>query len=285
MAQFTNQATLAYNGITVNSNVVTGELTQVLSARKEATTEVYRSGEVLTYVVSFQNSGNTDYTGLTLTDDLGQFPFGTGNVVPLTYTDDPVLYIVNGQTAQSPVAVAGPPLTITGINVPAGGNATIIYRARVNEFAPIGTGNTITNTATISGGGLSESIVASDTVTANEAANLTILKSLNPTTIVENGQIEYTFTIENYGTEAADAADLVSITDVFNPIIEAPLTVTLDGVVWPSTDNYTYDVTNGTFTTVPGRITVPAATVTRDPATGAFSITPGTTVLTVSGTL
>ena len=30
MAQFTNQATLSYNGMTVSSNIVTGEITQVL---------------------------------------------------------------------------------------------------------------------------------------------------------------------------------------------------------------------------------------------------------------
>ncbi len=32
MASFTNQATLTYNGGTVNSNIVTGELVQVLTA-------------------------------------------------------------------------------------------------------------------------------------------------------------------------------------------------------------------------------------------------------------
>lgn len=34
MATFTNQATLTYNGGTVNSNIVTGELVQVLTASK-----------------------------------------------------------------------------------------------------------------------------------------------------------------------------------------------------------------------------------------------------------
>ena len=35
MASFTNQATLTYNGGTVNSNIVTGELVQVLTAPLE----------------------------------------------------------------------------------------------------------------------------------------------------------------------------------------------------------------------------------------------------------
>ena len=33
MAQFTNQATMTYRGITTNSNLVTGEITQVLTAQ------------------------------------------------------------------------------------------------------------------------------------------------------------------------------------------------------------------------------------------------------------
>ncbi len=285
MAQFTNQATISYNGITVNSNIVTGEITQVLSARKEATTDNYTAGEIITYVISLQNSGTTDYTGLTITDNLGEYAFGTGTVVPLTYEGDPVLYIVNGQSQASPAVTAGPPLAITGVTVPAGGNTTVIYRVRANEFAPLNNGNTIVNTATVSGGGLSENIVADNTVTAEGGPVLSIFKELNPTTIVENGQILYTFTIQNNGTEAADAADAVVITDIFDPAIEAPLTVTLDGAVWQQAGNYTYDEATGTFTTVAGSITVPAATVTQDPVTGAYSITPGITVLTVSGTI
>ncbi len=285
MAQFTNQATVTYNGITVNSNIVTGEITQVLSAYKESTPETYSSGDIITYVVGIQNSGTTDYTGVTVTDDLGTYAFGTGSVTPLTYTGDPVIYTVNGQVQASPTVTAGPPLTVTGISVPAGGNATLVYRARVNEFAPLATGAVINNTVTLSGAGLTEAVTATDTVTANAEPNLSILKSLTPTTVVENGQLQYTFTIENYGTAPATTTDSVVITDVFNPIINSPLTVTLDGAVWPLTDNYTYDEATGRFSTVAGRVTVPAATVTQDPVTGAYSITPGVTVLTVSGTI
>lgn len=285
MAQFTNQATITYNGITVNSNIVTGEITQVLSVQKESTTDDYTAGEIVTYVVSIQNSGTTDYTGLTITDNLGEYPFGTGTVVPLTHEGDPVLYLVNGQAQASPVATAGPPLVISGINVPAGGNAVIIYRARANEFAPLNTGNTITNTATVTGGGLTEAIEDSDVVTATAGPVLSIFKELTPTIVVENGQITYTFTIQNTGTEAADATDGVVITDIFTPRLEEPITVTLNGTVLPQIGNYTYDAATGRFQTVSGVITVPAATVTQDTATGAYSVTPGVTVVTVTGTI
>ncbi len=285
MAQFTNQATITYNGITVNSNIVTGEITQVLSVQKEATTEDYIAGEIVTYVVSIQNSGTTDYTGLPITDNLGEYPFGTGTVVPLTYEGGPILYLVNGQAQASPTVTAGPPLVITGINVPAGGNAVVIYRARANEIAPLTTGNTITNIATVTGGGLTEAIEDSNIVTAQGGPVLSIFKELTPTTVVENGQITYTFTIQNTGTEAADETDGVVITDIFTPILEVPITVTLNGTVLSQTGNYTYDATTGRFETVAGVITVPAATVTQNPATGAYSVTPGTTVVTVTGTI
>ena len=47
----------------------------------------------------------------------------------------------------------------------------------------------------------------------------------------------------------------------------------------------TYDEATGVFTTVPSRITVPAATVTQDPVTGAFTTVPGNVTLTVTGTV
>lgn len=46
MAQFTNQASISYNGVTANSNIVTGEITQVLTASKTSVSASYRRGEV-----------------------------------------------------------------------------------------------------------------------------------------------------------------------------------------------------------------------------------------------
>ena len=57
MATFTNQATLTYNGGTVNSNIVTGELVQVLTASKTAAAESYRTGDLVTYVVQLRSTG------------------------------------------------------------------------------------------------------------------------------------------------------------------------------------------------------------------------------------
>lgn len=285
MAIFTNQATLTFNGVSVNSNIVTGEITQVITAWKRSASDGYRQGDILTYVINLQNSGTTDFTGLTVTDDLGAYAFGTGTgtVTPLTYTGDPVIYSVNGVLQTSPTVTAGPPMVISGITVPAGGNTNLTYRVRVNEFAPVSTDTTIQNTATVSGTGLTEAVIAADTVTADNAARLSIFKELSPSTIPENGELTYTFLLQNSGNTATEATDVLTVTDTFNPILEAPLTVTLNGAPLAEGTGYTYNETTGLFSTVAGAIEVPAATATQDPTTGAFTVTPGTATLTVTG--
>ncbi|EKC61116.1 repeat domain protein [human gut metagenome] len=94
----------------------------------------------------------------------------------------------------------------------------------------------------------------------------------------------YTFLIQNLGNTAADAATGVVITDTFNPVLEN-LTVNFNGTAWAEGTNYTYDTTTGLFTGTAGGITVPAATYTQDPVTGAWGINPGVSTLMISGTV
>ena len=284
MPSFTNQATLSYNNITTSSNVVTGQLLEVLSATKNALSDTYSAQDVVTYVVSIVNSGATALNGLTVTDDLGGYPFGSQTVYPLDYIPGSVRLFVNGVLQPAPSASAEAPLVISGINIPAGGNAVLVYEARVNQFAPLADGSAINNTATITGGGLSAPVVAEETITSASEPQLTISKSLCPATIAENGQLTYTFVIQNSGSQPATAGDAVIVRDVFDPILEG-ITVTLDGDVWAEGVNYTYDAATGEFATVAGQITVPAATYAQDPATGLWSIQPGVAVLTVTGTV
>lgn len=285
MAQFTNQASISYNGLTANSNIVTGEITRVLSVSKTSVSGSYRRGDTLTYTVSISNTGSAPYTGLTVTDDLGAYTTGTTSVTPLTFAGDSVLYYVNGVLQAAPTVAAGPPLTISGISVPAGGNALLVYRATVNDYAAPGTGGSIVNTVTVNGGGLTEAVTATDTVAADTTTLLSITKALNPTVVAENGQIVYTFTIQNSGAEAADAAAGLIVSDTFNPVLRAPITVTLNGESLGDAGNYSYNAASGAFATTAGRVTVPAATYTQDAATGLWMITPGTAVLTVTGTI
>ncbi len=283
MATFTNQATLRYNGNVVNSNITTGELVEVLSATKTAVIDTYNQGSDITYVIHIVNSGAVAFSGLSMNDNLGEYTFGTGTLVPLDYVDGSVRYYVNGVLQAAPTVTAGPPLNISGLTVPANGVTTIIYVARANQYAPLDLEGIVTNTAVISGGGIT-GITVTETVTPESGARLTVAKSMCPTTVTENGRVTYTFIVQNTGNTPALAADNVGITDTFNPIL-TDITVTFNDVVWSSPANYTYDETTGEFATVPGQMTIPAAVYSQDPATGEWIVEPGVGVLTVTGTV
>ena len=278
MAIFTNRATLTYTGGSTDSNVAVGEILEVLSADKTAVESSYAPGELVTYVVTIRNTGTGAFTGLTVTDDLGG-----GTNAPLTYEEGTVLYFVNGVLQAAPTVTDGPPLVFTGISVPAGGNATIIYQARANGFASPELEGFITNTVTITGGGLAAPVTATETVNAAIGPDLSIPQTITPGQVADNGRVTYTFLIENSGNRPITAADAATVTDTFDPIL-TDLVVTLNGEVLTEGTDYTYDETTGQFATVPGVITVPAATFTQDPD-GEYTRTPGVATLIVTGTI
>ncbi len=284
MAIFTNQATLSYRNNVVNSNVVTGEIVDSLSVTKNSILPTYGYNDTVTYVINITNTGTTALTGLMLTDDLGSYVFGEGLLTPLTYVNGTVNYYVDGVLQPTPAVVAGPPLEISGLAVPAGGNALVIYQASVNEFAPLATGSTIVNTATVTGACASQVASDSATITVREEPDLAITKAISPAVISENGLLTYTFTILNYGNTAAVATDNVVLADNFDPILDIT-SVTYNGATWTEGVQYTYNEATGSFATIAGRITVPAATYTQDPVTGAIAVTPGEAVVTVTGTI
>ena len=284
MAQFTNQAQLSYNNATVNSNVAVGEILEVLSANKIAVTDTYTQGGDVTYVISAINSGATPLTGLSVSDNLGAYTFGETTLYPLTYKDGSVRLYINGVLQAAPTVTAGPPLVFSNITIPANSNMVLVYEANINSYAPLGVEDSIINTATVTGGGLSTPVVVSETVTPVADPLLDITKSISPVPVTENGVVTYTFQIRNNGNTPADAAANVTLTDTFLPILSG-LTVLLDGVALAEGTGYTYAITEGDFATVPGVITVPAATYTQDPVSGVWSVTPGVATLTVSGTI
>ena len=284
MATITNQAALSYNGVTTLSNIAVGELMEVLTATKTAADTTYTAGGIKTFVISLVNSSAAALTGLTVTDTLGSYTFSGNTLYPLTYVTGSLLYYVNGALQATPTVTATAPLTVTGVTVPAGGSAMLIYTARVNEYAPLGVEDSITNTATITGGGLTSSVTATETINASPAPQLAISKSISPTMVAENGTLTYTLTLQNRGNTAADAGDELVITDTFDPILKK-LTVRFNGTLWTQGVHYTYDETTGTFATVVGALTVPAATFTQDAATGVFTVDPGTSELTITGSL
>lgn len=284
MASFFNQATLSYNGISTNSNITVGELVEVLSMTKTAIADTYTDGDNVVYVINIVNSGTLPFTGLTLTDNLGAYTVGEKIYVPLTYNTGTLRYYTGGTLQTTPTVTAGDTLEISDFSVPANSNATIVYQVKLNEFAPLAAESSVTNTATLTGGGITTPITATETINARSEAVLTISKALCPSTVTENGEVTYTFVIQNTGNTAAVAADNASVTDTFNPILNG-LSVTFNGTAWTLGDDYAYNTATGEFATVPGKITVPAATFTQDTETGVYTITPGTAILTVKGTI
>lgn len=283
MARFTNFATLSYSGGTTDSNTVTGELVEILTAAKAAVTDSYAARDSINYVISLVNSGSYPLSDLTVTDDMGGYTLDAATLYPLTYVDGSIRLYVNGALQTAPMVVAGPPLVISGIGVPAGGNAVLIYEADVTSYAPLGADAAVTNTATVTGAGLATPLTAAATVTMRSRAELSISKSVCPASVTENGQLTYTFVISNAGSLAATADEQVVMSDTFTPILD-PLTVTLDGQLLTEGTHYTYDTATGAFATLPGQITVPAADYTQA-TDGTWIVTPGVATLVITGTV
>ena len=283
MAIFNNFATLSYSGGTTNSNTVTGEILNTLSSTKIAVVEDYSVKDNKTYVITLLNSSSAPLNNISITDDLGGYLFNGSTVYPLSYTAGSVQLYINGVLQTAPTVSSGPPLEFSQITIPAGGNAILIYETVVTAYAPLAAGDTITNTAVITASGLSSPITVTETISTENRSDLTISKSVCPSVVSENESLTYTFIIENHGNTPAIATDNVILTDTFDPILD-PITVSLNGTTWTEGVSYTYNRTTGLFTTIAGQITVPAATYTQA-TDGTWIVTPGTTSLTVTGTV
>ena len=273
----TNRATATYNsgavGATAVSNLATATLLDPLTLTKTSLGDTYTVGEPITYIITYRNTGGTTLTGVTLKDNLGG-----GTTLPLGYVG-PAQYYLNGlyvSTVTGTPGVDGVDFTMP--DIPAGGVATLIYRATPNTTANPGVDGSITNTATLNATGIT-AVTASATVTAAQDANLVIRKDMSPDELSPGDTLTYTFTLLNYGNSAATN---IVLTDVFDPEPQS-LTVTVGGA--PFTD-FTY--TGGTLTLptggAVGTVTVPAATFAQGPG-GAYTTTPGTLTITASGVI
>lgn len=280
MAIFTNYATLSYDGETTVSNTVTGQILDPITATKAAVVSDYRENDNVAYVITLVNSGQTEINGLSVTDDLGAYTWQGAPFYPLAYSTGSIRYYLNGVLQPAPTVTTTPSLVVSGLRIPAGGNAMLIYQANITSYAPLAAEASIINTATITAPGITTPVTVTETIEAEQRADLTISKSLCPSVITESGQLTYTFVIENRGNAAANTAVLA---DTFNPILN-PISVAFNGTAWTEGTQYTYNTTTGEFVTESGQITVPAATFAQN-SNGVWVTTPGTSTLVITGTV
>ena len=283
MAIFSNQATLRYNGNTTNSNIAYGEILETLAVTKTSIEGSYTSGSTLTYAITLRNTGSAPLNGLTVTDDLGGYDLEGNTIYPLTYVDGSATLFIDGAPQAAPAVIAGPPLVFSGINLPGGSDAVLVYQATANEFANPNADGTINNAVTVTGTGITP-VTATETVIALAAPSLTISKSITPSQVVDNDRVTYTLVIQNLGNQPVLATDDTVVSDLFDPIL-TDITVSFNGDAWTEGVQYSYDEATGSFTTNPSQITVPAAIYTQAPVTGEYTVTPGISTIIITGTI
>jgi uncharacterized repeat protein (TIGR01451 family) len=285
MATIENFATVSYTsgGVleTKVSNLAEIGLESAVNLSKTALGDTYGEDSVITYILSITNTSASVIANVSITDDLGSFVFGTMELTPLEYTA-PALLLIDGQDVSAQLIVddttAGS-LVFSFPSLPAGATANIVYRATVNEYAPLDLNSAIVNTATLTSDSDCADGSASATVTAASAANVSVFKQMAPNPVVCGDVVSYTIRIYNYGNMPAE--DVV-LTDTFNPAPDT-ITVSKDGVLLGGSE---YSYVGGTLTTPVGtgtRVSVPAATFTRDSETGILNVTPGVVEYVITG--
>ena len=284
MASFFNQATLVFQGRRSNSNITESEIVDALSLTKTAISQNYGANDAIAYAISIVNTGSDALEDVTLTDNLGAYEIGGNTVYPLDYVEGSLRYFVNGALQATPAVTPGAPLVISGINVPAGANVLLIYEARANEFAPLEAGSVITNEVNSDTAVICSELSDTATVPVREEALPFITKFASDEEISCGGEITYTFVLQNLGNTPVVATDDLTVEDVFNPILDIT-SVELNGAELAAGTGYNYNEATGEFATVPGAITIPAATYEQDAETGIITTTPGVAVLTVTGTV
>lgn len=272
MPIITNQATITYqsNGInqTAISNIASTNLEGPFSVGKTSLGDTYELNNEITYILQTTNNGSVTLTNVQITDDLG--------LGALTYVGPAQLYLNGILSNNLNITQTNNQVTFTIPSLTPNTTAMIIYRANPNNYAPLDVGSTITNTASWIATSVTDPTTATNTVTVEEAANVSITKAMTPDPITAGGIITYTFNLTNIGNIPAQN---VILTDTFNP---APtnITVYVNGTILDGTD-YTY--TNGQLT-INNNLTVPQATYITNPD-NTITINPGTTQIIVTGTI
>ncbi len=287
MPTIENFATVNYTsgGIaaTRTSNLAEIELTSSLSFTKNTLGDTYTANTPVTNILSVTNTATAPVTNIVITDNLGTFPFGAGELTPLTYVE-PARLLINGQDATAQLSVDATAAGSVEFTIPTlapGATANIIYNTIPNQYAPLGATTSIDTSAALTSDSDCADGTATASITPAAAADIDVVKTMSPNPVVCGDTVTYTIRVYNYGNTPAEN---VRLTDTFTPAPEN-ITVSRNGLALLDTD---YSYVDGTLTvpiaTAAGD-TVPAATFTRDANTGVVTVVPGVVEYVITGTI
>ena len=262
------------------SNIATTSLIEeyAISGYKMSLNSTFRPGENITYVVYVRNDGTEPLYNVQITDDLG----GSNNT--LSFVENSASYNYNGENNPISPVVNDDNIVFTLPQSLAGGDqATITYVMKASPFLGSAV-QTITNTATITanegsavGTQISVTPVPSVSLPIEDFADVAVNKVVSANEITPGQQFSYTLTLSNSGNLEATG---VTITDVLpTGFTITSITSVSGGVLTTLTpSDYKVDPETNTLTIPEGdtvSLTVPAA----------VGGTPGTTVITITGSI
>lgn len=214
-----NTGTVSFNGATpTNTNTVTTQVNhgEILPQNtvKSADRTVTTKGEVITYTLTFKNTGSTNVNNVVVTDVLDpSLQFEAGSIT------------VNGASR--------PNDTLSGINVGTlapNQSATITFKALVIDNTPKDIPNNFTvkydYTVDSNKPPVSNQITSNTVIVRNLGPKLDITKTGNTTGAIVGDIVRYTLTIKNLGD--INSSNVV-ITDPLTPELQFIGNVTLNG--------------------------------------------------------
>ncbi|WP_157555993.1 DUF7507 domain-containing protein [Herbidospora yilanensis] len=211
-----------------------------LTIAKTADRVTAEPGDVVAYTITIANTGETPYTGISVTD-------------PLAGTLDDAVYGADAAATTGSAAFADSALTWTG-DLAVGVSATVTYTMTVRSPDP---GDKImANTVTSDAEGVSCGACASSVQILTPA--LTIVKSASPGSTAPGGTVTYTITATNSGQTSHPAA---TFTDA------------LAGVLDDAVYNDDGGATRGTVGYSPGELAWTGALAPGQSATITYSVT------------
>ncbi len=253
---------------TSNTSVVTLREANGLIIEKSAQVQTYAPGSIITYVITIQNTGTNDFSGVRVTDDLS----GQGYIY---YVLGSAILYYNG-LAEAPEIVSTEPLVFTLPPLSAGDSMVLSYSSQVAfDLSP--SVNSISNTATAIGYTSSGEVsnYSISTIIRSEAANISITKTSSESTVSVDQSFNYYITLTNSGDSIANVSSITDdfpedfvINNVSLKIGSGPNTMLLSS-------DYTINANN--------MLTVPSATGPTITVPASSSSGNGTTVLTVNG--